>query len=71
MYRLDNWINEGCAWTIEYVDGEYINISIYSPLTLPDEFNPPSPPPKTKETKNWLILKTIIRKAFFGVILDI
>ena len=33
LYRLDNWINEGSAWTIEYVDGEYINISIYSPLS--------------------------------------
>ena len=43
LYRLDNWINEGSAWTIEYIDGEYLNISIYSPLSgriyteLPDE----------------------------------
>ena len=43
LYRLDNWINEGSAWAIEYIDGEYINISIYSPLSgsthidLPDE----------------------------------
>ena len=31
MYRIDKWINEGSAWTIEYIDGEYINISIYNP----------------------------------------
>ena len=28
LYRLENWINEGSAWTIECIDGEYINISI-------------------------------------------
>ena len=33
LYRLDNWINKGSAWAIEYIDGEYINISIYSPLS--------------------------------------
>ena len=33
LYRLDNWINEGSARIIEYLDAEYINISIYSPLS--------------------------------------
>ena len=33
LYRINTWINEGSAWTIEYVDGEYINISVYSPLS--------------------------------------
>ena len=33
LYRLDNWINEESAWKIEYPDGEYVNISIYSPLS--------------------------------------
>ena len=28
LYRLDNWINEGSAWTIEYIDGEYIFLFI-------------------------------------------
>ena len=43
FYRLDNQINEGSACTIEYIDGEYVNISIYSPLSgstyieLPDK----------------------------------
>ena len=30
LYRLDNWIN---AWTAEYIDEEYINVSIYSTLS--------------------------------------
>ena len=43
LYRLDNRINERSDWTIEYIDGKYINISIYSPLSgstyieLPDK----------------------------------
>ena len=43
LYRIDNWINEISSWTIEYIDGEYINIAIYNPLSgstyieLPDE----------------------------------
>ena len=30
---LHNWINEGSGWTIESVDAENVNISIYSPLS--------------------------------------
>ena len=32
MYRIDNWINEGSVWIVESIDGEYVNISAYSPL---------------------------------------
>ena len=32
LYRLDNWINEGSAWIIEQIDGEYVHTSIDSPL---------------------------------------
>ena len=32
LYRIDNWINEGTGWIIESIDGEYVNISAYSPL---------------------------------------
>ena len=32
MYRIDNWINEGSGWIVESIDGEYVNISAYSPL---------------------------------------
>ena len=43
LHRLDNWINERSARIIEYIDGEYVNISIYSSLSgcmyieLPDK----------------------------------
>ena len=43
FYRIDNWINEVSGWIVESVDGEYVNISTYSPLggstyiELPDE----------------------------------
>ena len=33
LYSIDNWINEGSSWIIESIDGEYVNISVYSPLT--------------------------------------
>ena len=33
LYRIDNWINEGSGWMDESVDTEYVNISIYSPLS--------------------------------------
>ena len=33
MYRLDNCIVKGSDWTIEYIDGDYVNIYIYSSLS--------------------------------------
>ena len=33
LYRIVNWINEGSGWVIESVETEYVNISIYSPLS--------------------------------------
>ena len=32
LCRIDNWINEGSGWIIESINGEYVNISAYSPL---------------------------------------
>ena len=32
LYRIDNWINKGSGWIFESIDGEYVNISPYSPL---------------------------------------
>ena len=31
--RIDNCINEGSGWVIEYVDKRYVNISIFSLLS--------------------------------------
>ena len=65
LCRLDNWINEWSAWTIEYIVGEYINISIYNPLSeskyieLLDKLK--------IQLKFWLISKTMIINAFFDV----
>ena len=32
LYRTDNWINEGSGWIIESINGECVNIYMYSPL---------------------------------------
>ena len=43
LYEIDNWINEGSGWIIESIQSQYVNISIYSPLSgstcieLPDK----------------------------------
>ena len=47
LYRADNWINEESGWITESINGEYVNISVYSPsirstyIELPDELNNP------------------------------
>ena len=33
LCRIDNWINDGSSWMIESIEAEYVNISIYSPLS--------------------------------------
>ena len=33
LYRIVNYINEESDWVIESVDAEYVNISVYSPLS--------------------------------------
>ena len=41
--KIDNWISERSGWIIKSIDAEYVNISIYSPLSghpyieLPDK----------------------------------
>ena len=47
LYRIDNWINEGSGWMIESIEAQYVNISVYSPLSgstyieLPDKLKNP------------------------------
>ena len=47
LYRIDNWIHEGSGWIIESINGEYVIISMYSPLIgnsfaeLPNELKNP------------------------------
>ena len=33
MYRIDNWINEGSGWIVEFTESQYINFSTYRPLS--------------------------------------
>ena len=47
LYRINNWINDGSGWIIKSINGEYVNISMYSPLIgnsivqLPNELKNP------------------------------
>ena len=47
LYRVDNWINEGCSWVVELIKSQYINISTYrlfsesSYVKLPAELKSP------------------------------
>ena len=65
LYRIDTWINKRSAWTVEYIDWEYINIAIYNPLSgstyieLPDELK--------NSMKGLINIKNDDNKMFFGV----
>ena len=47
LYRIDNWINEGSGWIIKSTEAQFVNISIYTPLSgstyieLPDKLKNP------------------------------
>ena len=67
LYQIDNWINEGSGSAIESVSSEYMNISIYSPLSGISNIELPN---KLKNSVKGLInIKNNDNKCFFGVIL--
>ena len=33
LRKIDNWIDEGYGWVTESVDAEYVNVSIFNPLS--------------------------------------
>ena len=33
LHRIDNWINERSGWITEFIETQYINVSIYRPLS--------------------------------------
>ena len=69
LYRIDNRINGGSGWAIESVDREYVNISIFSPLSgiIYSEL-----PRKLRNSMKDLInIKNNENKCFFGAKLDI
>ena len=52
MKRIDHWINEGFGWITESINGEYVNISIYNPLSAISYIELPN---KMKNSKKGLI----------------
>ena len=69
LYRIDNWINEGSVWIVESIDGDYVNISAYSPLVGSTYIELPD---KLKNSMEGLInTKSSDNKCFCGAILDI
>ena len=68
LYQIDNWINEGSGSAIESMSSEYMNISIYSPLSGISNIELPN---KLKNSVKGLInIKNNDNTCFFGVILD-
>ena len=69
LYMIDNWINEGSGWIIEFIESQYINISTYGPLSgssymvLPIELRSPR--------KGLINIKNKDEKCFYGVMSDI
>ena len=69
LYIIDNWINGGSGWIIEFIESQYINISTYRPLSgssymdLPDELKSPR--------KGLINIKNKDKKIFCMVVLDI
>ena len=47
LFRIDNWVNKGSGWIVDRINGQYLNISKYSPLLgssyieLPDRLSHP------------------------------
>ena len=69
LYRIDNWSNERSGWVIEPIEAEYVNISIFSPLSGSTYIELPH---KLRHSMKDLVnIKNNDNKCFFGVILDI
>ena len=62
LYRIDNWISDESGWTIESIEAQYVNISVYSPLIGSTYIELPS---RLKHSKNGLInIKNNDNKCF-------
>ena len=33
VYLIDNWINQGRGWTVEFIESKHVNILIYRALS--------------------------------------
>ena len=66
---IDVWVNKESGWNIESVESQYITFCTFKPLSGSSYINLPV---ELKSPRKGLsILKTKIRNAFYGVILDI
>ena len=64
LCSIDNWINERSDWVIESINGEYVNISIYSQLSGKSYIELPV---KLKNSVKGLInIKNSDNKVFLG-----
>ena len=62
LHRIDNWINKGYGWIIKSINGEYVNIFMYSPLMGSTYIELPD---KLKHSKKGLInIKNNDNKCF-------
>ena len=62
LYLIDNWINEGYGWIVESIESQYINISVYRPLSGSSYLNLPV---KIRSSKKGLInVKNKDQKCF-------
>ena len=68
LNTLDAWINESSAWTIDQIDGLYINTSNYEPLSGSNYIPLPE---KLKNSMKGLISKIKIINVLRGVMLDL
>ena len=62
LYMIDNWINEGSGWIIEFIESQYINISTYRPLSGSSYMDLPI---ELKSPGKWLINMKNKDKSFF------
>ena len=65
----DVWVNNGSDWNVESIESQYINISIYRPLSASSYMGLPV---ELKSPRKGLInIKNKDQNVFYGVMLDI
>ena len=68
LYRINNCINEGSGWIVEFIEFQYINISGYRPLSGSSYIKLSV---ESKSPKKEQLTSKIIKNVFYGVMLGI
>ena len=63
LYIIDAWISEGSGWIVESIKSQYINVSIYRPLSRNSYMNLPIE--LTSSKKGLINIKNRDQKCFF------